>query len=665
MAICVALYVAAIILRFAVLFQIKDDPTISQCHVLDMRGNHEFALAILDGLRPTTYYKAPFYTYFIAGVYAVTGTDPFNVRVVQIFLVSFIPVLTFLIGRFFFGEIVGAISGALAAVFWTFLYFSVELLDTELACLLYLLLAYLLVVMDDRRYLKWLICGALLGWGATTRPNILAYAPILAILVLVIGWRRRARDAGVPTFWTPIRHALLLTIGCCAAIAPVTIRNRIIGGEWVLLGAYGGMNLYVANSPDSDSKDGPLLVDEESFVEPTTWDPNEPWARCCLNYYLAHRLAETELGRPPKPGEFSSILARKAMTFIQENPRWFARHALRRLCWLFNTYEFHSNRDFYDFRRTSTVLWVASGLQFGMICPFALLGLALALARKEQRAAPMAYYVGMLASLAFPAVLFIINARFRLPMVHLLMPFAAYGLLQAIARVRAGVAWPTRLKTFVPLALLAAFCNLNLFDYWSSPKGHLKWTQVVACEKAGRDDLLPNAVAEFEQELQRDLKDPRPGNVTKMLRHANAIGWLMSYHDHRGNREKALEYARTLLSRDPREPIWLVPAFKLLLEAGDAKHARDALNRMGRRLDPGLLGDCWLRYALAFGDRSALVEAEESLNIAKAFNPTQLNVLRSLDRVRQLLGTGPASSRDAPHSRPATQAGPTTRQGDR
>ncbi len=667
-AIAIGLYLLAVVLRLGVLYEVHDHPTFDELHALDMRGNHEFALSILEGLRPTTFYKAPAYTYVMAGIYALTDTEPLYVRLVQIVLVSFVPVLTFLIGRFFFGDLVGAIAGLLAAVFWTFLYFSVELLDTELACLIYMLLAYLLLILDGRRLTTWLVCGLLLGLGAITRPNILAFAPVLAVTVFLVGWRRERRraasldasgcaggtdvtapgtkDAGPRPrpIARPLGHVVVLTVACCLAIAPVTLRNILVGGDWVLIGAYGGMNLYVANSPHSDSKDGPLLVDEDRFATPTTYDPNEPWARCCLNYYLAYRVAETELGRKPSPGEFSGVMGRMAWDFIRENPDWFARHALRRLCWLFNTHEFHSNRDFYHFRWNSWILLIASGLQFGMLCPPALIGLILALRRRDLRTASMAYYVGMLAALTLPAVLFIINARFRLPMVHLLMPFAAYGIVEIVGLLGSGVPTRRRLAIGVPLVGLALFCNLNVFDYWSSPKGHLRWAMVVACDKAGRDDLLPEAVAEFEAELEQNLKDLRPSNIAEVLRHSRPYTWLFDYYDRRDNCTKAYLYARRMIDNEPFDPKTWIRAFHLFLAEGNKTRARRVLDALPRYVPDPVRAELWLRFGQRFEDREALRRSERHFVKAVELNPGQPKLRAGLDAVRKLLAKQPGTT---------------------
>jgi len=676
------IYVLSLTLRLIVLMELKDLPTFAECTVLDMRGNHEFALAILQGLRPTTYYKAPFYSYFLAAVYLIAGPDPFNARLVQVALTSLTPVLTFLIGQRLFGRPVGLIAGLVSSFFWTFLYLSVELLDAGLGCLFYMLLAYLLIALDDRRRVTWFVCGLVLGLGAITRPNILAFAPVLAITVLIVTWRRARRSSAggaefvsptaeavwyppiqnpkskIPNHLAPIpepppsagRSALvnvvLLTLGCCLPIAPVTLRNRLVGGEWVLLGAYGGMNLYVANNPYSDSKNGPLLVDDSTFVEPTSYDPNEPWANCCLNYYSAYRTAETKLGRPPKPGEFSQVMSEMAWDFIRRNPGWFARHAFRRLCWLFNTFEFPSNRNLYDFRQYSRVLTAASVLQFGVICPLGLLGLGLALCKPEHRRARMAYYLGMIASLAFPAALYHVNHRFRVPIVHLLMPFAGFGLLEVIQLFRPDVAWGRRVVLSGILLVLGLFSNLNLFNYWDTRGAHLQWAMVSACEKAGRTDMLPKAVQDLEEALAKFGDLTRPSDTSLLLKHAGPMRWLFLYYYRQGNIPKALTYATIMLEKESFDPVGAREAFKLFDRLGDRKGAEQVLRRMEGHVGPAVMGEHLVAFAKRFGDPEALLRAKEYYEIAIHLSPTDLDHHRRLTEVRELIQnttTGAAS----------------------
>jgi len=650
-----AIFIGSLLLRLALLMEVKDHPTIAQVPVLDMRGNHEFALAILKGLRPTTYYKAPLYSYFLAGVYAIGGPDPFIGRVVQIVLTSLTPVLIFLVGQRLFGFAVGLIGGVVSTFYWTFLYYSVELLDAGLACLFSMLLAHILVTWRDDRWSKWLVGGFVLGLGAITRPNILAAAPVLAIVVLASGFHRRRglvsfltnHDALAGRTWKSVGHAALLAVGCCAAVLPVTLRNRIVGGDWELIGAYGGMNFHVANNPYSDSKSGPLLVDESAFIQPSTFDPNETWGRCCLNYELAYRYAESRLGRAPTPGEFSKLLFREGLDFIRSHPTWFARHAVMRLCWLFNTFEYPSNRNLYDFRESSCVLSVTSLLPFGVVSPLALVGLVMALGRSDLRTRGMACYIALIASLIGSAVFFIINCRFRQPLVHLLMPFAAYGFVQVIRLCHPRTSWRKRVGVGGALAGLALFSNLNLFGYWAVQKSFLKSATLAACEMTGRTDLLPRAVEEFEQALADDIGDERniphlrSGNTGLLLRHSQPFTWLFRYYtDRQPNEQKALKYARLALEYGRLDLESAKKALALFTQVNQPDTVRRMLTVMNGQLtgkDRAVVAAAMLEFARRYNDRKVLAEAGRAYRRLAAECPSELEFHRQAEAIGEWL----------------------------
>ncbi|MBN1343145.1 MAG: glycosyltransferase family 39 protein [Phycisphaerae bacterium] len=650
------IFLLALSVRLSVFLEVRNNPLYAFL-TLDERGNHEFARAILDGRVPTaSYYKAPLYTYFLAGAYAILGERPTSARLVQCILAALSPVLTALIARRLFGPAVGWIAGIWAAVFWTFVFFSSELLDTALACVFYLLLACILVAWDDRRWAKWPVAGAVLGLGAVTRPNILAFAPVLAFTVLVVASRPDRHDLHPPDrsrrrpLIRALTYAVLLTFGCCLTVLPVTLRNRIVGGEWVLLGAYGGLNVHVANNPDSDSKDGPLLVDESVFLETTTWDPNEPWADCCLNFKNAYRYAEAKLGRPPKRGEFGEILSNEGFRYIREHPTWFATHALRRFCWLFNAYEFPSNKDLYHFLRFSRVLTVLSYFHYGWLAPLALVGLGLAVTNRSVWSPGLAYLVAMLAALALPAVLFIINSRFRLPMVHLLVIFAAYGLVELVRMFRERTSRRRLLVASVALAILAAFCNLDLFHYRKEHQPYLRFAYAVACLKAERDDLLASAVADFERDLDADLaeltRQGRRSNTTLLLDHCTPMRLLLHYYSKKGNREKALQAAKHMLDRGEVDGFLAVQVFDLCDAVGDKERSAAALSILQRdahALPQDLVAERLSRYGLRWSDAASLDQARKIYDHLSRMHPGNAEYHRRVEEIRRASAALPRS----------------------
>jgi len=660
----VLVFIVALAVRLIYFAEVRDTP-LYQFPTLDERGNHEFALAVLQGHVPAvSYYKAPLYTYFLASVYRVLGDASIRARLVQCILAALSPVLTLLIARQLFGRAVGLVAGLWAAVFWTFVFFSVELLDASLACFFYLTLAYLLVAWDDRKPVKWLVCGLVLGLGAITRPNVLAFAPVLAVVVFVIAWRRERRDTAPSTdggrtfspgmLRRPLLSVLALTLGCCAAVLPVTVRNRIVGGEWVLLGAYGGLNVYVANNPHSDSKDGPLLVDESGFLPDTTWDPNEPWARCCLNFKNAYRFTEAHLGRKPRRGEFSSLLAGMGFEYIGDNPGWFARHAIRRFCWLFNAHESPSNKDLYHVLGFSRLLQALSWFHYGWLAPLGLVGLGLALASTSNRSAGLTYLVAMLASLALPAVMFIINSRFRLPMVHVLVVFAAFGLVELVRMVRRKADRSRLIVVALLLAALVLLCNLNLFGYRKDHHPYLRFAYAVACLQSGRHDLLDGALADFDRDLKADLielqRQGRRSNTTLLLDHCNPMRLLLPYYLEHGQQAEALRAAERMLEREHVDGEWAPRLFGIFLAADKRELAGRALQLVEReclRARPDVVADALARFGRKWNDRRALDQARGIYQDLTRRHPGRFEFYKALEGLREA-STIPATAPTTP-----------------
>jgi hypothetical protein len=740
------IYVLALAVRGTVYYEARDWPLFTHPQIDEFTA-HQIGLAFLDGdLPPEVYLKGPLYMYFVGGVAWLLGRDPMTVRLVQVFLSSLSPMLIYLIGERLFGWRIGLIAGATGALFWTIVYYSLVLVDAALSTLLYLLLLCLLVCLDDERWWKWPLCGAVLALGALSRPSILAFAPVLAVIVFIVTSRRRAggvrgtgqvsstrylpetqhgsyvgtvsegaspkgpvpfgdpdgyrvsgfgsgvsgslvrprvsdsapSSSGSETPPTPEtrsnarRRALInviaLTVGCGAVIAPVTLRNRLVGGEWVLIGAYRGMNLWIANSPQSDGKNVPILMgDGVPKVAPV--EPNDVWTRISLGNRIARYYAEAAAGRRLKYGEIDGYFDRIGREWILNHPKEFLKKTFKRFCFFLNGYEYPNEADIYWFRETSRLIGVLSYVHFGIICPLAVFGLALAVARR-QWTAPLAFTTGMLASLWLPGLFFVINARFRIVIVPLLLLFAAYGLVRAAGFCRRGVPWSHRVLAAAVLAALAVFSNINWFGYAEKYYTDHRMGFMVACEVADRKDLLPRAVERVEEALNEDLKK---GGFTQtaVMEHAHPLGWLFYHHFRTGNKEKAFRYGSLMMKQDA------APLFPLMIAychaAMDTEHEKEArevlrtLFKVSSGNDPALILIVTMRFGEKYRDREALLQAKRLLQELCQSNPNNLDYHGALKRVRSLLDeleVPSASTRStepaAPRAAPAASTAPVT-----
>ncbi|MBN1346214.1 MAG: glycosyltransferase family 39 protein [Phycisphaerae bacterium] len=642
-----AVYGLALAVRLTVYVQASHWPTFTHPQIDEFTA-HQIGLAFLHGQTPAeVYLKGPLYMYFVAAVAWLFGPDPLNVRLVQAFLSSLTPVLIFLAVDRIFGCRIALITGVLAATFWTIVYYSLAIVDAALSSLLYALLLYLLVAIDDRRWWKWPICGAVMGVGALSRPSVLAFAPLLAVIVFASTLRaaqkalhdhqpaaRRWSGSGVRR---AIRNVVLLTLGCLIPILPVTIRNRVVAGEWVLIGAYGGQNLWIANSPRSDGKNVPIYVGQ-GVPKVTPVEDDDVWTHISLGNRIARYYAEEALHRRLTFAEIDAWFAQIATQYIKTHPGESLLKSFKRFCFFLNAYEYPNDGDLYWFCETSRLLEALSYLHYGIICPLALIGLAYVIASRPWPAG-MAYLIGFLVALWFPGLFFVINARFRVVVVWLMLPFAAYGLVRLISLCKRGVPWSARALPFTSLAALAVLSNVNLFGYREPYYTDQRMAFVVACTQAGRDDLMPRAMQRFEEAMVNDLPTGKY-TQTAIIEYAHPIGWMFSYYHLAGQLDKALYYGALMIRREPPDARRTPAFFDVALAMDQKDDAADAL----RLLRAGKLGVHPLeiairlfRFGQKYEDPDSLARAEEILKRLTQQYPMNTGYYQMLDAVRKLI----------------------------
>lgn len=607
----VVVYALAVIVRLAWLSEARHNP-LYQYPIIDERTHHEIGKAIANGTAPNTaYLRAPAYLYFLGGIYKVLGPDSLHARYVQVFVAGLLPVLVLLIADRLFGPGPAVLAGVLASVFWTFVFFSTELLDVSLACVFYLLLAYLLIALDDGRWTKWLLCGAVLGLGAITRPNILAYPPFLVLAVL---WARRSvtgKGGSRPAAFTSLRSAVaklgIFAGGCVLTIAPVTVRNIVVAGEPILIAAWGSGAFWATNNeasdakrlyrPDIDISTSPLLKDLLA----------DPWFQYAELAQAMYIYAAQHLGGRPTYRQANAFYTRLNLEYVRNHPRKLFRDSFERLCFMFNGYEYPFNKDLYAFLGYSRLLRILSCLHFGVICPLGVVGVLLAVTKRTWPTG-LAYYVAMILALVLPGTLFPVTSRYRLPIVYLLMPMVAFGVFEIIRLVRArSIAWRRVSQPLALLAVLAVFCNANVFGFRPAPAEYLVVHFFGACVGAGRDDLAIQTVDEIALALDDPTRQRHvPPNTTIPL-----FGYLYQH----GDLERAARFGRYMIRRrdqaDAQTLDTLTHVFVRLGRQEDAKLALAEIERVAEGRPSHYLAQSLLRYGRAFRDRSALVRAAE------------------------------------------------------
>lgn len=206
--------------------------------------------------------RPPGYPLYLALVYAALGRSFFAAQLVQNALTAGGCVLLALAAARLVSWRVGLGGGLIAALSPHLAYSSSFLLPDALSALP--LLAAMVVLARAHpgpRASPWLsaAAGALVGAGAWLRPNVMLLAPFLAAVVVVVA-RDRRRAAG---------HGLLLVLAAVALIAPITLRNHAVFGEWVPVSINGGLTLWQGVADAGGEADGArrrdkLVMDEEA-----------------------------------------------------------------------------------------------------------------------------------------------------------------------------------------------------------------------------------------------------------------------------------------------------------------------------------------------------------------------------------------------------------------
>ncbi len=351
------------------------------------------------------FFRAPLYPWFLGSLYRVFG-DFYGPRLVQGALGGGTTVLVYLLARQLFGRLAAAVAGALAATYWVLIYFDGELLIPALYVPLLLGGLLACVRWGQGAGTRSLLAGGLaLGLAAIARPNVLLFLPLLALWCAYRGGRLN------------LRAGLLFGLAVLAPILPISITNRVAGGEWVLISSQAGVNLWIGNNPASDGS---------TAIVPGT--PGGWWE----GFHASRQLAETEAGRELSDGEISRHYTGKALDWAASDPGAFLRHLAWKLRLFWTDWELGNNQEIRFFALRFNPL-VRLSVPFSVLAGLGLVGMVLA-ARKQRWASFPLWGFALVYTLS--VVVFFVCSRFRVPVLPALMIFAGHTCALAFAALR-------------------------------------------------------------------------------------------------------------------------------------------------------------------------------------------------------------------------------------
>ena len=423
------LFSAALLVRVIYLLESRASSPFYDAPVVDALSYLELARSIAAGDWSgggAAFWQPPAFPYMLAILVALFGDDVFTaLRVAHALLGAASVVLVYRLARRCVAESTALIAASATALYGPLLYFEGELLSVALEVFAYLALILLMLRATERdRWGDWAAAGLVAGLATITRPNVLVF-------VALAGAMHVARQAPPVARRRAAGRLLIAAAGLAIVVGPVTLRNAVIGGEFVLVSANGGVNFHIGNHARQDSM--------------VAIHPGMHWDRL---------VAEPLAAGYSSAGQRSRYFFERGVASIAHDPLgWVGR--LGHKAWqLVQGPEIKRNQDVYYARMHSRLLSVLlwdRWLSFphGLVAPLALLGLVVSWRRSEPTWALLRLF---LAGYAGSVLLFFVTSRYRTPLVPVAMIFVAVAVQYLLSAWRSG-----GLRQLAPpLALLVA-----------------------------------------------------------------------------------------------------------------------------------------------------------------------------------------------------------------
>jgi tetratricopeptide (TPR) repeat protein len=525
-----AIMALALLLRVVYLLQAREHLFYNE--LADSLYYHQWAEHIIRGqLWSPVFYMGPLYPHLLAFFYVIFGPHPEAVLWFQVLLGTVSCGLIYLLGRMTFGHIVGLLAASMGALYVVEIFYEgLLLMAITLYTLNLLMLLSIIWAFRRKGWYLWTVPGLLLGLSALGRANVLFFLPflILGIFLLARGHGQREIRPGAAI--------LAVLLGLFLVIAPVAVRNVVVGGDLVFITSNLGLNFFVGNNPVG-----------QGYYE-------APKGLALSSDYSGSKIAEILMGKELKPSGVSRFWLQRALAFVRTQPGAFLRLTANKLLLFWNAYEIPQAENLYFFERFASMLKLP-WLRFSILGPLGLLGMALSLKHWRR----MYFLLAFIFSMMCATVLFYVLARLRLQVCSVLMVFAGYALTWMWQRLRARKIRQlvVAILGLVPLALLVNAEHPALNSTKDLAKSHTSLARYLSRQQ---NDLQG---AFRECHMAKEIY-PQLGNTYLCLADLNVA---------QGRGEEAVDLWRRTLQIDPQQSFVHFNLGNLYAQAGMREQA--------------------------------------------------------------------------------------------
>lgn len=468
-------FAVALLVRAIYLFELSDTPFFAH-PIIDAASYMKQAQQMARGdwlleyppIGGGVYAQAPLYPLFLGILLKVFGgsfcqdsfcqTNFFLLRGAGLLLGAVTAGIVAETARRIFGYREALIAGLIFAMYPTFIFFEAELLSPALSNFLNSI-AILIIVSARGASMRWLLAGLVLGVSMCARGEAFALwgaAAFLAVLSRELSWFKRLAAVG------------LLAAGMLLPNSLVFLRNHVVTGQTAYV--YGsGLSFYLGNNPDYEKTVGirPGREWDRLQSEPTRFGSNTESEK--TEYFLT-----------------------KSFKWILDSPAAYAGLIGKKFMQLINGHEIMRNQDIYLFREDSLVLkallWERLiSFPFGLLLPLAMMGIIICLKSFREKKRILLFLAASTVFYSLFMIMFFPASRYRLPMVMLLIFFAAPAISRGIGYLRQS----GKARALVSLLLffgLMIVCNLGSYRIDASGPGEKEYNLANAYQSAGKLD---------------------------------------------------------------------------------------------------------------------------------------------------------------------------------
>jgi 4-amino-4-deoxy-L-arabinose transferase-like glycosyltransferase len=391
----------------------------------DERVYQSWAKHILNGKLFVVYDFSPLPAYVMATVYRLFGIDPDYVRMVNIIFGIFTCLFIYFIGRDLANRTIGLIACMIAALYKPFIFFSITIFKESLGLFLFSATVYLFISLmkdidpppvtgenredvQEKRNIKWvrsygkiLFLGITAGLLINVRQNCIALLPVFPLFLLWMIYKK------VFSFQRMGLTVAVYVVGFFLSLSPFLIRNYHATGEFTATPA-GGFNLYLANN----------LENPYPYYRPVSFATSVP-SEQAIQFIIE---ASRRVGKKLSPREASSFWTREVIQIAWEHPGALAWKLWQKTLALFNRCEAEDN---YDLGFTSQFVpfFRLPFFAFWFVFPLGMTWMILSIRKSEKTLALSVVFL----IYALTLIAFFSNMRIRIPLLVILIPYAAMG----------------------------------------------------------------------------------------------------------------------------------------------------------------------------------------------------------------------------------------------